>query len=357
MREDRRSGGAPADAEIAAAIDAVDHVRGAIGGAGRDFKEWQHFAVLAPALDLLVNFSLCDDPYAPDGARPVVGRVVCVVRDEGGWDGDVDQYRGDAVYAARGCTHVVLGASSLVFRDGVFAIDVTMAARPIRVRLRLRPVTMPAYQPSVPMLAAPPLHWAVVPRLEVAGEIEVAGRRHVLDGALAYHDHNWGRFPWGHDVAWDWGFVLPADPASPWTTTFVRLTNRDRTVALAHGALVWRGHELRGVFRERELAADASLGHARVPRPFKVPRPMALVAPETAVDVPAGLVTRAENDAGWIECACDVDDLAQVLIPSEVDLGVTIFNEATAAARVRGRLGGEHVAIDGRAVLEFIRVV
>jgi hypothetical protein len=139
--------------------------------------------------------------------------------------------------------------------------------------------------------------------------------------------------------------------------TFVRLTNRARTLALAQGALVWHGPELVAVFREREVAAESPLAYAPVPRPFKVPRPMALVAPESAVDVPAGLVVRAENDAGWIECECAVDELAQVLIPSEVDLGVTIFNEATAAARVRGRIRGETVEVEGRAVMEFIRVV
>jgi hypothetical protein len=84
---------------------------------------------------------------------------------------------------------------------------------------------------------------------------------------------------------------------------------------------------------------------------------MALVAPELAIDVPAGLVTEAASGPDRLRCACTVDDVAQVLIPSETGLGVTIFNEATARAHVRGVVDGTRVDFTGRAVMEFIRVV
>jgi hypothetical protein len=121
--------------------------------------------------------------------------------------------------------------------------------------------------------------------------------------------------------------------------------------------LLWRGERMARVFRGRELGVETPLAYARRPRPFKVPRPMALVAPELAIDVPAGLVTEAASSPDRLRCACTVDDVAQVLIPSETGLGVTIFNEATARAHVRGVVDGTRVDFTGRAVMEFIRVV
>jgi hypothetical protein len=346
------------DAGVGATIEALDFVRYGPRPRGEpaSFKEWQHFAILTDACELLVNFSVCDDPRpgAPGEALP---RLIIVARDAGGWDGDVEEFREDETYVGRGRTDLDFAGNTLVFRDGRFFVSAALRDRPIAVHLRLDPVTMPAYAPSVPMLDGPPLHWSVVPRLEVHGVVEIAGRRHRLERALAYHDHNWGRFLWGHDVAWEWGFVLPDDPDVPWTTTFVRLTNRARTVALSHGMLLWHGERMARVFRGRELSVETPLAYARRPRPFKVPRPMALVAPELAIDVPTGLVTEAASDPDRLRCACTVEDVAQVLIPSETGLGVTIFNEATARAHVRGVVDGTRVDFTGRAVMEFIRVV
>ena len=345
-------------AGVAASIEALDFMRYGPRPRGEpaSFKEWQHFAVLTDTLDLLVNFSVCDDPR-PGASGAALPRVIVIARDAVGWEGDVDEFGDDEAYVGRGRTHLAMGGNTLVFRDGCFFVTAALRDRPVTLQLRLRPVTMPAYAPSVPMLDGPPLHWSVVPRLEVDGVVEIAGRRHRLARALAYHDHNWGRFLWGHDVAWEWGFVLPDDPDVPWTATFVRLTNRARTVALSHGLLLWRGERLACAFRGRDLAVDTPLAYARRPAPFKVPRPMALVAPELAIDVPAGLVTTAELGADRLRCECTVGDVAQVLIPSETALGVTIFNEATARTRVFGVVDGTHVDFTGRSVLEFIRVV
>lgn len=352
---DARSTGA---ADIDQAIRAVDFFRGSPRGLGEaaTYKEWQHFAIHAPELDLLVNFSVCDDARSGARTHGVVPRIVLVVRDEDGWDGDVDTFDEAEARMARGRTNLVYGESSLVFGDGAFEIDAVLRERPIRVRLRLRPVTLPVLVPSVPMIDGPPLHWSVVPRLEVSGTVQTRRRTHRLERALAYHDHNWGHFLWGHDVAWEWGFVLPDDPAVPWTLTFVRLTNRARTVALSHRLLLWRRERLVRTFLERDLAVETPLAYRDEPVVFKVPRPMALVAPETAIDVPEGLDTQGRIGSDWIRCTCAVDDVAQVLIPSETRLGVTIFNEATARTSVRGRVGGEAFDYAGRSVLEFIRV-
>ncbi len=344
------------DTALARSVAATDFVRRspfAVGGRGAH-KEWQHFAILAPDVDLLVNFSLCDDTRP--GARPgaEMPRLVMLARTDK-WDGDIETYAMREARVAPGAIDLELGENRLAFRDGAFEIDARLRERSLAVHLRLTPVTAPAFVPSIPMLDGPPLHWVVVPRLAVEGVLLSGGRTHVLDGALAYHDHNWGHFQWGHDVAWEWGFVLPDDARVPWTVTFVRLTNRARTVALAHKMLVWRGADMVRVFRERELAHESDLDHLQLAHLFKVPRPLALVAPERLTDVPRAIETRAAADGEWVTCRCETFDDAQVLIPSDTELGVTIFNEVSARATVSGRIGGEDLSFSGRSIMEFIR--
>ena len=340
-------------------IAASDYIRRsacAVGGR-RGHKEWEHFAILAADVDLLVNFSCCDEqrPGAARGAE--LPRLVLLVR-AGGWDGDVETFTMQESRVPAGRVDVRLGNNRLSLDDEGFEIHSVLRDRPVEVELRLRPVTAPAFVPGIPMLDGPPLHWLVVPRLVVdAGRVRIGDRTYVLDGALAYHDHNWGYFAWGHDVAWEWGFVLPDDPQVPWSVTFVRLTNRARTSALSHKVLVWRGEQLAYVFRESDVRAETALHYFRPPSIFKVPRPMALVAPQSATDIPNAIDTRAAVGGDWIECACRPEHLAQVLIPSEADLGVTIFNEVAARAAVRGCIAGESFDFKGKSILEFIRYV
>src|SRR5690606_5897731 len=46
-----------------------------------------------------------------------------------------------------------------------------------------------------------------------------------FEGAGAYHDHNWGRWYWGDEIAWDWGCLLASDGTS---IVFARTTDRAR---------------------------------------------------------------------------------------------------------------------------------
>ncbi|MBI4516545.1 MAG: hypothetical protein HY699_12105 [Deltaproteobacteria bacterium] len=347
---------APALGDFGQAIERIDFVRRspfALGGA-RHHKEWQHFVVLSAELDLLVNFSYCDDarPRALQGAE--FPRLVLLLR-ERGWDGDVEQFAMAEATSRGGRIDLTFGGNRLRFHDGRFLIAVALRERPITVELALAPVTQPAYVPSIPMLDGPPLNWVVVPRLQVRGVVTVAGRRYQLDGAPAYHDHNWGHFLWGHDVSWEWGFVLPESETVPWCLTFVRLTDRARTRALAQQLLLWRGAHLLALFRECDLEAEAELVHLRPAQVFKVPRVMALVAPECSTDVPRSYEVRARARGDWLTCRCTGSDMAQVVIPSETRLGVTIFNEVSARASVQGCIDGERVEFCGRSILEFIR--
>lgn len=339
------------------AIESQDFTRGATAPAfgPRKHKEWQHFVAMAAGLDVLINFSLCD-VVVGERVTHEQPRLVFLVR-ESHWMGDVENFplRGSRI--DHGAIHFELGANRLEFRDGVFWIEATLQEVPISVSLRLEPQTKPVFVPSTPMREGPPLHWLVVPRLRAHGTLTIAGRTHDLDGAPAYHDHNWGHFLWGHDLSWEWGFVLPEDTEVPWCLTFVRLTDRARTTAFDHKLVVWRGATLARSFREGELETNIGNSFFRPPSVFKVPPAMALLAPEHAADVPSYLENHARAGHDWLTCRCEPYDVVQVLIPSETDLGVTIFNEVSATAQVEGEIGGERVSFRGRTIMELIRHV
>lgn len=343
---------------IGLGIESMDYTRGSSAPAfgRRKHKEWQHFVVMGDGIDLLVNFSCCDVTSTGAGQPQDQPRLVLLAR-RGHWDGDIENFSRTETRIDHGDIRFELGRNRLELRDGVFHIDAALRERPIAVRLSLSPRTHPVFVPSTPMRDGPPLHWLVVPRLEAAGTLTIEGIDYSLDGAPAYHDHNWGHFLWGHDLSWEWGFVLPDDAAAPWCLTFVRLTDRARTTAFDHKLVLWRGATLSRGFREGEIQTDISLDFFRPTTLFKAPRAMALLAPEEAADVPRSLENRARAGSDWLTCRCEPYDVVQVLIPSETDLGVTIFNEVSARAVVEGEIGGERVCFTGRSIMELIRHV
>jgi hypothetical protein len=340
---------------LARAVARTDYVRCSpfgVGGVG-GHKEWLHFCVLAPGLDLLVNFSLSDDVRAGASRGAEHARLTVLVHDRE-WDGDVDTFSADDVRVAAGRIDLAFGDETCEFRDGAYHVRAWLRERPVAVEFVARPATEPALAPNIPLSDGPPLHWVVVPRLLATGRATVGGRTVEFTDALAYHDHNWGHFLWGQDMAWEWGFSLPADPAVPWSLAFVRLTNRARTHALAQGLFLWKRHRQHRVYRERGVAMHPDRTFLRPARVPKIPRVMALLSPDLPTDVPRAVDMVATGDGDELRCRFDAVDLAQVVIPSEAGVGVTVINEVRGTLAVDGSVGGERVAFTGRAIFELL---
>jgi hypothetical protein len=81
---------------------------------------------------------------------------------------------------------------------------------------------------------------------------------------------------------------------------------------------------------------------------------MGLISPDVLPDVPARLSVRGEGDGDELECVFDAHDGAQVIVPNDHDLGVTIINEVSGIVRLSGRVRGESVKMEGRAIFEFL---
>ena len=337
---------------IARTLAETDHFRRAPGpGGAPDFKEWQHFLVRAPGLELLVNFSLQHDLHR-EGA-PELARLIVLARTDR-WRGGLDTYASDFT-APAGALSARLGASTLDLRGGAYHLDFAHPRAAIAGRLELHPLTTPALSHNIRLAPGRHLSWLMVPRLAAHGVVHVAGRRFDLAGDPAYHDHNWGHFRWGDDFAWEWGSGLPRDPASPWSLIFVRMADRARTRAHSQGLFLWRGADHHRFFRDRDLRVTAA-GAADRRGVFKLPPVLAVLHPGDLADVPRRLDVECAADGDRVHMSFEPSDVAQLLIPDERRSDrLVILNEACGRLHLRGEVRGESIDLEGDGVFEFIR--
>jgi hypothetical protein len=315
-------------------------------------KEWLHFAVHTAGLDLLANFSLVDDLRTRARPGAELARIVCLAR-EREWTGDIDHYARRDVSLRGGHLELRFADNHATFRHGVFELGVRMKRIPVSMELVLEPYALPAQANNLQVDNCPPIQWLVVPRLLATGWIDVGGRRYDLRRAPAYHDHNWGNFRWGKNFAWEWGYGAPDDPCDPWTMVFVRLTDRAHLCDLMQAIFLWKNERQHRLFRGDEVVVWHE-GLLRARRVFKLPRVMGLVCPGDVTDVPKRLVARAKRGNDEIELVFETDDPAQVIIPNDDDIGVTIIHEVSGQLRVEGRVDGETVSITGPSIFEFL---
>ncbi len=337
--------------------DRVRRVPRASAGEG-GHKEWFHYCIYGDGFDLLVNFSLVDELHGrppeegPRARRYEAARLTMLAR-ERRWIGDVDRWSADVVHAPAGSREVRLGPHRMRWGGGVYHLRAALRDEPVAIDAVLRPVTMPSIVHNVTVRDGPPINWLVIPRLLASGTVTIDGRVHRFADVPAYHDHNWGRFRWGRDFAWEWGFGLPRDPADPWSFVFVRLSDRAHTRVMMQGVFLWRGAREQRVLRGSEISV-VRRGQLRQERIAKTPRAMALIAPGRAIDVPERLEIRADTGDTRFEADFVSHEAAQVIIPNDDDLGVTIINEVAGRLSVRGTVRGEDFAVECPTIFEFL---
>ncbi|HVH19697.1 MAG TPA: hypothetical protein VNF72_15470 [Myxococcota bacterium] len=337
-------------AALAALIERGDHWRsGAVPGAGDPHHEWSHFVVFAPGVDLLINFSR----FAASSERPCSQLTLLARTADGRWRGDVERHPESDVRMPGGRVEADVGPSQLRFRNGVYELRAVLRDREIEARLRLRPQSRPALTSSVSLRPGFAM-WFAVPRLEAEGEVRIGSRRIAFRGAPAYHDRDWGRFHWGGDHAWEWAVALPADLACPWSLVVQQISDRARHHFLSKGMLVWRNGLYWRTLHHRALEIAAS-GLRPAAGALRVPRIMDLVSPGRAADVPERIDVVAHEGDDRVEGEIRVQDLVQICVPNDRDLGTTVISEARAQACFEGRVRGERLQLEGPAILELNR--
>jgi hypothetical protein len=317
------------------------------------YKEWLHFCVRLPGEPpghLLVNFNVTERRAA--AGTQCVARLITLAH-AGEWHGQVESIPAELVRGEAGEIDVRFGASSLRLDGGVF--ELKLRSGDIAAELRLRPWMLPTGATRVGFDARHAMQWVAVARLAAEGTVSIGGRGVRLQDAPAYHDHNWGQFRWGGELAWEWGFVHPLDVDCPWTIVFVRVSDGARQSALNQFVLVWKGDAYLRAFQNRELVFELEGMHVG-PRPFTIPGVMGLLAPGAASGVPAALSVRASGLGDELSIDYRTASKARVAMPSDVHaLRSVLLNETEGSARVSGRIGGEAFEFAGSALLEVVR--
>jgi hypothetical protein len=315
------------------------------------FKEWHHFLVQTRGRRILINFSLMSETLGAGPPR-LVPRIIVVVHD-GRWTGAVERFA-DADVSADLCTLSVGGSRMHIDPDG-FRVVLDLPDRHIHGKLLFTPGRRPSLgRVNNQPVGAGRISWLFVPRLTATGRLRIDGVEHRLDGDAAYHDHNWGRFRWGDDFGWEWGSILPADPADPWSVVFTRKTDRRRLRCLSQALYVWHHDELAAMFRDSAVRMESS-GLLGRPPDCTLPAPMRLVLGSEASDVPAALTITASSAVGTLEVVFRPDSHARLAQPSELHPARSVvLSEISGTARVRGSIGDRGFDAPGTGVVEVL---
>lgn len=335
-------------------IRATDHFRfpGAEHPNPEWFKEWHHFAVITPDVEIILNFNVSVDVRPTIPPKSLLGRMVLLVRDSRGWDGDIDTFQPDEIILKTGNINLQLGQNTTIFNQEGFKISAALENRPITVKLHLIPAAYPILRRRTPV-GQGSISWLAIPRLIAHGEVTIDRNVYRFRDASAYHDHNWGNWLWGHDFSWHWGYALPETLQQPWSLIFDHLMDSTRNHLLELRLAVWKNAVLQRLFLHGEIITRqqsfVQRGDIR-----KFPRVMTLVAPQRTTDVPRVLSIHAASKDDYMDCVFEAEDIVQIVIPNETDLGVTIINEVSGTLSTEGRIKGEPISILGKGFFEFL---
>ncbi|HZZ45470.1 MAG TPA: hypothetical protein VFE65_01140 [Pseudonocardia sp.] len=315
------------------------------------YQEWYHFVVYRPGWRLLLNFSLAGEVRQGGGYR-LVPRVVVLVHDER-WTGTVARFAETELDISADLGTLTMHGNRMTVGPDGYRLVISLPEQDISGELCLSPASRPFAVNNQPV-GEGRLNWLFVPRLHADGWFRVGDRRQRLDGALAYHDHNWGRFRWGEDFGWEWGSVLPTDPEEPWSFVFMRMTDRGRRRCYSQALHVWRHHEPAGLFRHAALDVRAKGLLARPPD-CTLPPPMRLVLGGVASDVPESIEITGERHGDRIRAQFRPESYAQVALPSETCLDRSVvLTETSGRARVTGVIDGADLDVTGVGVFELL---
>lgn len=320
-----------------------------------DYKEWWHFNLIddAGGVDIIVNLSLAGDVHTPDAGQ---ANLILLVHERGrGWAGGLDLFDGIAARVDPNGVAIRLGPSDLRYADGLYTLDLARPDGTLVASLRFEPRAEPFMVWKDTPIGTGHVNWIIVPNLVATGEVLVGGRRLTVAGARAYHDHNWGRWRWGDNFGWDWGFCAAAARLGeePLSLVYDRTVDRVGSRVMEHSLAIWCGERLARLFTRRMITASRA---GRFDGPVRrIPGASALIDHSRVTSVPRELRFAARDGADWLDARYEPDAAIQVAIPRETRFGLVQLNETLGWLTVSGHLAGEPVSFHRRACFEFVR--
>ncbi len=312
------------------------------------YKDWFHLNVFLPESGrvVLINLSLHGPPW--DARARAVG-VALASAPDGDWIGGIEI----ASFADSKVDTQALFLSTLsmaVTRDGS-ALHAKVA-RPqdgFEADLIARPVLSAGALDLTAQFGSGWIGWSAVPVLAISGTLTLDGEEVFLEDARGYHDHNWGRWFWGEDVAWEWGAWVLSDNITVVAARGTDKAHFDRQqphVFLVHGSKVHG-------FLPGQISLTYEAAPMRVAR--RLPGALAAIHPDRrAPDLPTTVTLRAESQAAQFELFFEVDTVAQLLLSDPLRPGSGFINELAGRCRLVANLDQIVLRAEGLGVFEYV---
>jgi len=338
---------------MSAALARSDFIRTPVLATARPdgFKEWYHFVVHHPGGRILINFSL-NSEVSSDGRRRLTPRVIVIAHDQR-WTGAIERFYDSELDVSADLGTLAIGGNHMIVRPDGYQVLIDLPGHDIHGELQLASMSRPFVVNNQPV-GDGRMCWLFVPRMRADGWLRIGGQEVRLESAVAYHDHNWGRFRWGGDFGWTWGTILPPSPDVPWSLVFLRMTDRRRLHCLSQALYVWRHDEPAAIFRHAAVQVSSSgrLGRAA---DCTLPPPMRLVLGGDVSDIPESLQIVATRAGDAVHAEFRPQSYARLAQPSEVRLDRSVvLCESNGTARVTGSIDGEDIDFVGAGVFELL---
>lgn len=312
--------------------------------AGPNAKEWHHIVVHTDELHLLINLSESETPHGS------VARTIVMAHTDR-WHNSVITADHHDVAISTSRLDARYGSSTHFWFDGDrYHVRVHDPRSHDSIEIELTPVTSASMLTGVTLSPTEKLSWFFAPRLLATGTAFVGGKRFELRQAVAYHDHNWGRFDWGGDYAWEWISVVHAE----WSVTASRLLNLARTRVTSQFLQLENGTD-RITFRDAEIQVVSHGRKRRADVPV-VPGALRLITPSLLEDIPERMHWQARRGANQLDLELTPESIVRLVIPSEraVD-DVVVLAEAVGAGTLDATLNGVPVQGRGHTIVELLR--
>ena len=321
---------------------------GAADPSATAYKDWLHLNVFVPDRQVvaLINTSLHGPPADP---RSRAVGVALAHGPDGIWTGGMEVGAlAEAGIEERG---IMLRTVSVASdrSGGTFHARVDRPGDGIEAALTAMPLIKPLALDLTAGFGSGWIGWTARPLLSIEGKLALGGQSIPLDGAWGYHDHNWGRWFWGEDAAWEWGtFLFPG----PVVVVFARATDKAHSRSGPASLFAVAGGRSHG-FRPDRVRVELS-GNGPAPD-RRLPGALAAIHPDRRrPDLPGMVRIEAESGASALAVTFTPRHCAQLLLAEPTRRGTTFINELSGTCRLTARIDGEFVQSEGMGIFEYV---
>lgn len=189
------------------------------------YKEWHHFVFVEPIRRVfgLINCSISGNPYSQTGVH---GSLLSVFWRTGGkLQAGMESWPSGQLQLDRNGSTIAVGTAEVRVEPSAYILHGELEDPAFRFSLRFES-TAPMLTLSVADPGSDYVRWVLSPQSVVRGQVVTPEWTAVTDGAIGYHDHNWGRFSWGSAFGWDGGLFVSPESASASQATVLALRLR-----------------------------------------------------------------------------------------------------------------------------------